>query len=223
MVQDTKILEPILGDPRMPILLSELQSVWKKEQRLREEYYEKIQPGNKWEFINGKIIMHSPAKDKHTNARENLGGLLRFFVDFHEMGRIYSETALVSLIRNDYLPDIAFFSNEKAAKFRPNTWKYPAPDFVVEVLSDSTAKNDRGIKKDDYAANGIQEYWIIDPDNQSVEQYILDKGKKEFKLFSKKSIHDSIESKVIAGLSFPIAAIFDVKKKMEIVKEMLLK
>ena len=47
-----------------------------------------------------------------------------------------------------------------------------APDLVVEVLSPSTAQNDRGHKKEVYAKCGVREYWIVSPDNKSVEIYL---------------------------------------------------
>jgi Uma2 family endonuclease len=219
MLRDSEIIEPILENLHMPELVEELNVRLKEEQRLREDFYEKIQPGDKWEFINGKIIMHSPAKEKHTEARLKLSMLLQIFTSLHDLGQVKDETALVALTRNDYLPDILFFSKEKASKFKPDTWKYPAPDFVVEILSDSTAGTDRGIKKEDYAAHGAKEYWLVDPDLQLVEQYILDEKKKEFWLYTKKSVGDFIECKTIAGLRFPVAAIFNEKEKMAVVKE----
>ena len=60
-------------------------------------------------------------------------------------------------------PDICFWSKEKADGFLDDQMIFPAPDFVVEILSKSTTKNDRTIKHQDYAAHGIREYWIIDP------------------------------------------------------------
>ena len=48
------------------------------------------------------------------------------------------------------------------------------PDLVVEVLSPSTMRNDRGHKKDAYAQCGVQEYWIVNPVDKSVESYCLD-------------------------------------------------
>lgn len=221
MLRDDEIIEPILENLHMPELVEELNARWKQEQRLREEFYEKIQPGDKWEFINGKIIMHSPAKDKHTEARQKLSMLLQIYVSVNDLGQVKDETALVALTRNDYLPDIMFFSKESSSNFNPNTWKYPIPDLIIEVLSDSTANTDRGIKKEDYAAHGAREYWLVDPDLQSVEQYLLDESKKEFWLFSKKTTHDQIECKVIQNLVFPVAAIFDEKVKLEVVKSWL--
>ncbi len=221
MYSDAAVLEPILENPRMPELLHELQTYWKNEQQLRAEFYEKIQPGDKWEFINGKIIMHSPAKEKHTEARQRLSYLLQTYVSLHPTGVVRDETTMVALQRNDYLPDIVYFSNEKSRLFEPDTWKYPAPDFVVEVLSDSTASIDRGIKKEDYAANGVQEYWLVDPDSQSVEQFLLGEERGEFWLYSKKTVQDEIESRVVVGMKIPIAAIFEEASKMAVVRAWL--
>ncbi len=212
------VLEPILNEPNLRQLINELEDHWASEQRLREEFYEKIQPGDKWEFINGKTIMHSPAKDKHTDARQRLSYLLQTFTGLRYLGVIRDETALVALTRNDYLPDIAFFSKEKAAAFKPDTWKYPIPDFIVEVLSDGTESTDRGIKKDDYAEHGAKEYWIVDPDAQTIEQYLLDETNQAFDLFAKKTVKDHIESQVIAGFDIPVAAVFDESRKVEVMR-----
>jgi Uma2 family endonuclease len=218
MLRDDAILEPILDDRRLPEFIEVLTERWKGEQQLREEFYEKIQPGDKWEFINGKTIMHSPAKLKHTEARKKLSFILEAYISMTETGVVHDETSLVSLTRNDYLPDILFFTKEKAASFKPDTWKYPAPDFVVEILSDSTEANDRGIKMDDYAAHGVREYWLVDTDKQLVEQYLLDEPGGKFWLFTKKTTHDNIECQQVQGLAFPVAAIFDEKAKLQVVK-----
>lgn len=47
-----------------------------------------------------------------------------------------------------------------------------APDFVAEVLSDSTANKDFGIKKELYERAGVREYWIVQPETGTVFQYI---------------------------------------------------
>ncbi|MEM1121798.1 MAG: Uma2 family endonuclease, partial [Bacteroidota bacterium] len=135
-----------------------------------------------------------------------------------DLGKVHDETALVSLTRNDYLPDIAFFPKEKSDKFSPNTWKYPAPDLAIEILSKGTAKTDRGIKKQDYAKHGTKEYWLIDPDKQTVEQFMLNEDTQVFELFTKKTITDQITVQTIADCTFPVKAIFDEKEKMEVVK-----
>ena len=54
-----------------------------------------------------------------------------------------------------------------------------APDLVVEVLSPSTARNDRMHKKAVYEASGVREYWLVDPENRTMEQHFLRDGRLE--------------------------------------------
>lgn len=53
---------------------------------------------------------------------------------------------------------------------------YGAPDFVLEILSDSTRKRDMVIKLAKYAAAGVREYWIVDPDKNKVIVHDFEKG-----------------------------------------------
>jgi Uma2 family endonuclease len=52
---------------------------------------------------------------------------------------------------------------------------YGAPDFVIEVISRSSARRDAVIKLNKYMAAGVREYWIIDPDRQKVLVYRFQK------------------------------------------------
>lgn len=51
---------------------------------------------------------------------------------------------------------------------------YGAPDLVVEVLSPKTMRDDKTRKKDAYAHAGVREYWIVSPQEKSIEVYCLD-------------------------------------------------
>ncbi len=125
---------------------------------------------------------------------------------------------LICLTRNDYEPDVCYFNNEKAAKFTPNQMKFPAPDFIAEVLSESKERNDRGVKFEDYAAHGIGEYWIVDAENELVEQYLLDSDAYTLHL---KMNSGSLRSEVIAGFEVPIRAIFDEKENLAALRKVL--
>jgi len=110
------------------------------------------------------------------------------------------------LRRNDFESDICFFRKEVADTFQPDTMFFPVPDFVVEVLSSSTEKRDRGIKFVDYALNGVKEYWLVDADKKLVEQYVLD---NENFVLAEKVQHATVRCKVLEGLEIPLDAIFN--------------
>ena len=136
----------------------------------------------------------------------------------HDLGYVAHEKLLICLTRNDYEPDVCFFGKDKAVKFTRRQMKFPAPDFIAEVLSESTEANDRGVKFEDYAAHGVQEYWIADADNELVEQYLLTGD--AFSLHLKMN-SGSLASKVILGLEVPIRAIFHEQENLAALKRML--
>jgi Uma2 family endonuclease len=211
-------LEKILHSPRLPDYAREIESALELETQKRREFYQEITDDDKAEFVNGEIIYHSPVLMRHHAAASRLTALLNPYVRIHDLGYLGFEKVMISLTRNDYEPDICYFGLEKAADFSPNQMHFPAPDFVVEIPSDSTAKNDRGIKFVDYAAHGVGEYWIIDPSAETVEQYRLtDEG---FELVLK--VKDgSIESLVIPGFKIPVRAIFDDAENRAALQQLL--
>jgi Uma2 family endonuclease len=141
------------------------------------------------------------------------------YVVRHRLGVVLAEKALVALTRNDYEPDLCFFSTAKSSQFRAATNRFPAPDLVIEMLSESTASRDRGIKFRDYAAHGVGEYWLVDTAAAEGEQYLVsDVNCYQLKL---KSASGQIESTVIQGLRIPIPAIFDAEAAQEVLKQLL--
>jgi Uma2 family endonuclease len=200
------ILEQILKSPLLNEYSKIIRQKVETEEQKRIRFYNQITEQEKAEFIEGEIICHSPVKIEHNIAGKLLLILLQTYVSIKKLGFVGYEKILVKLTRNDYEPDLCFFGNEKTKKFTKNQMFFPAPDFVVEILSESTEKRDRGIKFVDYALHGVKEYWIIDPETKLVEQYILHEQKFEF--FQKHSSH-SIQSFEIEGFSIPINAIFD--------------
>ena len=103
-------------------------------------------------------------------------------------------------------PDICYWKKEIADTFEDDDMLFPAPTLIVEILSPSTKKNDRGIKFNDYAAHGVEEYWIIDPKKKTLEQYLL--SPTGFKLHTQKTRTGKIKAKTITGFQFKIQDIF---------------
>lgn len=211
-------VEELAHSPALPEILEQLQKIWLSEQALRRKFYHDITPEHKWEFINGEVIMHSPALNRHLSATRLFYNLLGLYVQMNACGTVQIEKAMCVFPRNDYEPDIVFFGIAKTALLDADTLKFPVPDLVVEVLSPSTEKRDRGVKFIDYAMHGVGEYWIVDAVAETVELYRLQGGQY---LPVNPQKNGTLASEVIAGLEIPIRAIFDEAVNLQAVREML--
>jgi len=212
------IIEQITKSHKFPTYYLKIHEFYEKEKRKREEFYEKITPNEKVEFINGEIVMQSPARNSHLEILNNLTNIFCNYVEIKKLGKVRIEKALICLKRNDFEPDLCFFKKEKSDFFEKNTLKFPAPDFVIEIISKSTEGIDRGIKFLDYAENQIPEYWLIDPDNETIEQYLL--FENEYKLVVKKN-DGKIKCNQIENLEFSVRAIFDIAENLKFLKSIL--
>jgi len=81
-----------------------------------------------------------------------------------------------------------------------------APDICIEILSPSTAYKDMGKKLELYQRHGVKEYWIVNPETQSVMVYLYDNG-----MFAKPASYNCSEifvSTAVAGLSLVLRDVF---------------
>ena len=126
------------------------------------------------ELIDGKIVAMAPASTGHVYLS---GSILSIFMHYLK-GRNcipFGDGLLVYLTGKDkFVPDMMVVCDRD--KIKPDG-VHGAPDLVVEVLSPSTAKNDKGYKKNVYESSGVPEYWIVDPLQRSIEVYLLQDGR----------------------------------------------
>lgn len=213
-----ELIKVLLHSPQLPNLVDRLTQQLQNERLARHQFYEDMTPDQKIEFIDGEVILHSPARNRHLDVTMLTAKLLHTFVALHRLGTVKSEKCLCVFPRNDYEPDIVFFGPEKVASLTPDTMKFPVPDLAVEVLSSSTEDRDRGVKFEDFAINGVGEYWIIDAVTQTVEQYVLVDAAYELRV---KSSSGRLCSFMIAGLEFEIEAMFDEQKSLNALRKLM--
>lgn len=211
------VLEPILHSPRLPEYFREIERRLREESERRQKFYDEVTDERKWEFIDGQVIMHSPAMSRHLYAVKHLTKLLDTYVSIRQLGVVHTEKCMCRFPRNDYEPDVVFFGVEKAGDFNAKTMLFPPPDLVVEVLSDSTAKNDRGVKFEDYGQH-VPEYWIIDADQEIVEQYVQRPEGYHLKI---KAASGDLASEAVPGFSIPVRAIFDEAENLGTLQQLL--
>ncbi len=211
-------------NPSLPLLLDRIHHRLDDERLKRAEFRAWLNEDMKAEFINGGVVMQSPAADDHNEAVLNLGGIANFFASKMQLGKVRVEKALIGMTRNDYEPDVAFWRKEIADRFEPGMNVYPIPDLIVEVLSPGSEniKRDTETKFKDYAAHRVPEYWIVDPKKKTVEQYLLSiEAPDTYELHKKAILSDHIESTIMEGFSIPVRAIFEAGANSEAMQRLL--
>jgi Uma2 family endonuclease len=204
MFQD--LLNHLHESPDALIAINHFQEYLKTETQKRQEFYDLVHENMKAEFIQGEIVLHSPVKMRHWNVSTNLLSALHIYVRDNDLGKVGAEKVMIHLSRNSYEPDIVFFRKEISQTFKEDEMLFPAPDLVVEILSDSTRSRDYGIKFRDYETHKVGEYWIIDADAQTLEQYVLHDNK--FILQHKFEQKGTLISLIINGFRLEIESIF---------------
>jgi Uma2 family endonuclease len=204
MEQD--VFQQLKESPDAVLIIDKFQDYLKSETQKRQGFYELVHENIKAEFINGEVVLHSPVVRKHWLINSRVSKQLMNYVDHNNLGEIGYEKVMIELSRNNYEPDIVYFRKEICEKFTDDQKLFPAPDLVVEILSESTRKNDYGIKFRDYAAHNVGEYWIIDPETDTIEQYVLLNG--VFELQNKLIKTGMLTSLIVPGFLLDLEKVF---------------
>lgn len=126
------------------------------------------------ELINGNAVAMSPSPVwSHVSVAGNIYRVFGNYLKGKKCTPIQDGFDLHLTEKDVFIPDMMVVCDRGKIK---RNGVYGAPDLVVEILSPSTAKNDRGYKKDVYEASGVAEYWIVDPLHKFIEVYLLQDG-----------------------------------------------
>ncbi len=125
------------------------------------------------EIIDGKVVMMSPARISHQQVSGNIYHFFRNYLQGKPC-RVFPDGTMVYLSeKNQFSPDCLIVCDpDKIGE----TKIMGAPDLVVEILSPSTANNDRIYKKKIYEKYGVREYWIVNIESRSVDVLLLKDG-----------------------------------------------
>jgi Uma2 family endonuclease len=121
------------------------------------------------ELIDGEHVVTPSPTTTHQTISLNVVRLLLPHVDRHRSGRLLCAPFDVKLSMFTVLvPDIVYFTAERFARVVNEKHATAAPDLVAEILSPGTRRRDKGRKRAVYDREGVQEYWIVDPDARSI-------------------------------------------------------
>jgi Uma2 family endonuclease len=125
------------------------------------------------EWVDGKVVMTSPASAQHQYLAIFLATTLSTYVTVHDLGTVLTGPFQMKLARSGREPDVLFVAKEHLARLQPTFLQGPA-DLVVEIVSDESVARDRGTKFEEYREAGIPEYWLLDPRIEQAGFYHLD-------------------------------------------------
>ncbi|MEJ7638032.1 MAG: Uma2 family endonuclease [Singulisphaera sp.] len=135
-----------------------------------EEFVAWCDEAVKAEWVDGEVIIMSPASLRHVNLVDFLITLMRMFAEHHDSGLILGPEFQVRLgaRRRRRVPDVLFVARPHLENLRTNHLE-GAPDLAMEIVSPDSVARDWREKYLDYQAAGVREYWVIDPLSRNVE------------------------------------------------------
>lgn len=121
------------------------------------------------ELIDGKVVMMSPRpSSNHNRVAANIFWIFESYLRKKKCKAFPDGYDLFLTEKDRFVPDGMIVCDPDKDK---KDGVHGAPDLVVEVLSPSTARNDRSYKKEVYGQCGVREYWLVSPDEKSIEIY----------------------------------------------------
>ena len=141
-----------------------------------EDYCRIPDDGLRHEILAGEHHVTPAPGTIHQRILVKLCATLHTQLDSVGLGQVFVAPTDLQLSEVDVCqPDLMVILAGKSHIITPTKVK-GVPDLVVEILSDSTEKQDRERKKERYRMAGIPEYWIVDPREHVVEQHLLQGG-----------------------------------------------
>ena len=171
-----------------------------------EDYRLMPETGPRYQLIEGELFMAPAPNRYHQDISRNIEFILLKHLEKNPVGKLYDAPFDVYLgEHNVFQPDIVFVANDRLA-ILTDIGAEGAPNLVIEILSDSTAHLDKKTKLKVYAANGVEELWLVDPETKSVRTYFLRQNADQGAAVYHRN--ESFTSPCFPGLTISAAEVF---------------
>jgi Uma2 family endonuclease len=132
-----------------------------------------VQAGAWLELVNGEVIVSPRPNVFHSYTCSTLVQIVGTFVRQQKLGILYIELDTVFDSDEVRVPDLLYYRHDRMPSTRQNA-NENVPDLCIEILSPSNARTDRVDKFQLYQAKGVPHYWIVDPEERTIEAYSLE-------------------------------------------------
>lgn len=139
-----------------------------------EDYLHFPDDGRRRELVDGEVHVIASPNLRHQRIVLRLARTIADHLDRYGGGEVVVSPFDVVLTEHDVVqPDVVFVAEPDAGVLTAANAR-GTPTWVIEVLSDPSY--DRRLKRQLYARTGVGEYWIVDPNDDRVEVYLLEEG-----------------------------------------------
>jgi Uma2 family endonuclease len=164
--------------------------------------YEKLPEHPAYQLIDGDLVMTPAPTPYHQEILGRMYTTLREFVQHHKLGIVLPSPIDVYLTETEtYQPDIVFVSKERMEIIGEKKIEGP-PDLLVEILSPGTAYYDLIHKNRIYDTSGVKEYWIVDPQEATIE--VLENTSEGFLVAGRVRTRGRVNSRLLKGFGIDI-------------------
>ncbi|MFL6214393.1 MAG: Uma2 family endonuclease [Blastocatellia bacterium] len=164
--------------------------------------------GYRYEIIEGELFVSCAPNLMHQSVSGNLVFNLKSYLSQNPIGVVWATPGVIFSKFSGVIPDLVFVSNERRAEIASGDRITGAPDLMIEIVSPGAEneRRDRIAKRQLYGRHGVNEYWVVDPYQRSIEVYVLEG--QTLKLQSTLSEADELTSSVLPGFSCKVEDIF---------------
>ncbi len=127
--------------------------------------------GNRYEVIDGELFVSSAPSLMHQDILTRIMASFIRYLDRNAIGEVYAGVGIVFDEFTGVIPDLVFATHGRMRKATAGGRFQAAPEIVIEILSPGTSneRRDRHVKRNLYSERSVEEYWLVDPENRSVE------------------------------------------------------
>ena len=167
--------------------------------------------GLRHELIDGEHIVSPSPGSAHQLIVGNLYLLIAIFLRAHPLGVAMLAPFDIVFSRHDVVePDLIYFSIDRFRALVGQKNAQGAPDLAVEIVSPWSRRRDEVTKRRLYERWGVAEYWVVDPELESVKVYRRTDGIYGRTAELSVEAGDSLTSPLLPGLSLTMASVFEL-------------
>lgn len=164
--------------------------------------------GNRYEIVDGELFVSTSPGYVHQTVLARLLYAVLNFLYTNPIGELIPGLGVIFDEHNAVIPDLLYISKERMPETIVGGRLVRAPEIAIEIVSpgSSNERRDRHVKLNLYSARAVPEYWIVDPENRSIEIYSSKAGKLE--LTSTLQAGDVLTSPQLPGFNARIESFF---------------